>query len=295
VHSAIPGITALRIELVTLKTNPDDASVIQHTDHLVRIRQTVTIVIIVIFSNLGHTFAAIRSSPGELCSDAIGKAEYGTSIPSHLLMAIALIESGRLDMHTGRWRPWAWTIDVGGQGYFFDSKVAAIHAVRALEKQGIRSIDVGCMQVNLQQHPDAFTGLDEAFDPQLNTRYAVRFLSRLFALSHDWKKAVALYHSATPSIGIPYGQRVMAILSDAEVLTPAERWAREQSLQRQRLAIAWGATLDRGGTDDASGVVLAPAMSLPHDTPEVAWAPDERQLARGLHRRFTSRGKKRTK
>ena len=31
--------------------------------------------------------------------------------------------------------------------------------------RGVRLMDVGCMQVNLQMHPDAFPSLDAAFDP----------------------------------------------------------------------------------------------------------------------------------
>ena len=38
--------------------------------------------------------------------------------------------------------------------------------------QGARSIDVGCMQVNLLHHADAFASLEQAFDPVANARYA---------------------------------------------------------------------------------------------------------------------------
>ena len=43
----------------------------------------------------------------------------------------------------------------------------------------MRSIDIGCAQVNLMHHPDAFASLEQAFDPMANADYAARFLKQL--------------------------------------------------------------------------------------------------------------------
>jgi soluble lytic murein transglycosylase-like protein len=67
-----------------------------------------------------------------------------------------------------------------------------------LQGQGVRSIDIGCMQVNLLHHPQAFASLEAGFDPATNVAYAVRFL-RLPRAYRDWNQAVAMYHSATPN------------------------------------------------------------------------------------------------
>ena len=53
--------------------------------------------------------------------------------------------------------------------------------MRAVQAQGVRSIDIGCMQVNLMHHPNAFATLDAAFDPLANALYAARFLTELRA------------------------------------------------------------------------------------------------------------------
>ena len=82
--------------------------------------------------------------------------------------------------------------------------------MRALQAQGVRSIDVGCMQVNLMHHPNAFASLDEAFDPPSNALYAARFLNTLYGASGSWLQATAAYHSETPAIGADYQRRVMA-------------------------------------------------------------------------------------
>jgi hypothetical protein len=82
--------------------------------------------------------------------------------------------------------------------------------VQALQARGVRSIDVGCLQVNLLYHPDAFATLDDAFDPGHNANYAVRFLNALYAGSHDWKQAIGDYHSETPQLGEAYRVLVLA-------------------------------------------------------------------------------------
>jgi len=151
------------------------------------------------------------ASPGQQCSAAIDSVEQGTGIPPRLMAAIARVESGRVDATTGATLPWPWTIDVNGEGRFFDTKAEAVAAVRQLQAQGVRSIDVGCMQVNLSYHPNAFASLDQAFDPTANAAYAARFLTELHEASHDWTQAAALYHSATPALGAAYRTRVMAV------------------------------------------------------------------------------------
>jgi hypothetical protein len=108
-------------------------------------------------------------------------------------------------------RPWPWTINAENVGSFYDTKEQAIAAVQALQARGVKSIDVGCMQVNLMHHADAFSSLDEAFDPRANVTYAGRFLNQLFAQLATWPRAAAAYHSQTPEIGADYGRRIMAI------------------------------------------------------------------------------------
>jgi soluble lytic murein transglycosylase-like protein len=157
--------------------------------------------------------ADAQIEPGLACRAAIRDAERRAAIPTQLMAAIGRIESGRRDAQ-GVIHPWPWTINVEGDGHIYESKPAAIAAVRAFQAAGARSIDVGCMQVNLLFHPDAFASLDEAFDPAANARYAARFLNALFDQTHDWTRATALYHSATPVLGTDYQRKVAAVLPD---------------------------------------------------------------------------------
>lgn len=134
-----------------------------------------------------------------------------------MLMAIAQVESGRPDPRSGRLHPWPWTINAEGAGQFFSSKAGAIAAVRKLRARGVKSIDVGCLQINLAYHPDAFPNLSQAFDPRANARYAVRFLNELHDGSGNWKQAIAAYHSTTPAVGRDYRRRVMTLWRDPDL------------------------------------------------------------------------------
>jgi hypothetical protein len=161
--------------------------------------------------------AAAAPDPQQLCGQAIRQAQFRHPFPPGLLHAIGLVESGRRDPLTGTVQPWPWTVDVEGEGHFYDSEQQAIDAVRQFQAQGRRSIDVGCMQINLLQHPGAFPDLGTAFDPAANALYASDFLSSLHDAHGDWMTAAGLYHSATPELASAYRQRVAAALTGQDL------------------------------------------------------------------------------
>ncbi len=157
----------------------------------------------------------IPQTPYDACDYAIAAAEKPPHLPDKLLPAISRVESGRLDPTTRRVRAWPWTINVEGVGSFFDTKEQAVATVQALQAKGVRSIDVGCMQVNLMHHPKAFASLDEAFEPKTNTAYAAGFLAMLHRQFNDWNLATAAYHSMDPVRGEEYQRLVLG-----RVMTP---------------------------------------------------------------------------
>jgi len=160
---------------------------------------------------LGPAFATQPSaSPAQLCEAAVIAAERTAHLPERMMGAIAVVETGRTDAVSGTLRAWPWTINAEGQGFFFASKQQAIEAVRTLQARGVRSIDVGCMQINLMFHPAAFASLDQAFDPGANARFAADFLTALRVTHRDWPSAIAAYHSETPALGASYRQLVLA-------------------------------------------------------------------------------------
>lgn len=196
--------------------------------------------------------SAVRAqaeTPGQLCRAAIAQAEREQGLPPRLLAAIGLVESGRRDPRTGETHPWPWAINAEGRGSFFPDKAAAIAAVRALQAEGLRSIDIGCLQINLRHHPQAFASLEEAFEPLANARYGARFLAELQAARGDWLQAAGSYHSQTPGLAEPYRARVAAAWQ-AEQALPAP-----PTLARPASGRGGGALLGSG----AEGVPSLPA------------------------------------
>ena len=144
------------------------------------------------------------------CEQAGRDAERQFALPPGLLSAIGRVESGRWDAALARVVPSPWAIDAAGQPLMAENKAVALQRTRELQASGVRNIDVGCFQINLQYHPTAFTDLDQAFDPAANAQYAARLLTSLRTRLGSWEDAVAAYHSATPSRGTPYRQLVLA-------------------------------------------------------------------------------------
>ena len=150
-----------------------------------------------------------------LCAEQTALQEREAGIPQHLLAAISLAESGR--WHSGRRAnlAWPWTVMAEGRGRFLATKDDAIAEVRALQSRGVTNIDVGCMQVNLHYHKEAFATLDQAFDPARNVAYAARYLKAMHALTKSWQDAAGAYHSMDPERGLVYQAKVLEFWSAA--------------------------------------------------------------------------------
>ena len=111
-------------------------------------------------SGQAQTIVPATAAQGLLCRSAVAAAERGNGIPAQLLAAISRVESGRRDPLTGTMNPWPWSVNAEGQGSFYDTKAEAVAAVRAMQARGVQSIDVGCGQINLMHHPNAFPNLE---------------------------------------------------------------------------------------------------------------------------------------
>lgn len=180
----------------------------------------------------------LSDDPLRACSRAAAHAEADRHLPTGLLSAISIVESGRSGLGSARPAAWPWSINADGRGYYLSSKAAAIAAARALQAAGRRAIDVGCLQVDLLYHPEAFATIEAAFDPDANAQAAARILARARFGGDSWDTAIAVYHSASPIRGAVYLQQVQAVWSGtrtrsmatdiayAPLLSPAARQVR---------------------------------------------------------------------
>ncbi len=186
-----------------------------------------------------------------LCTQYFTRAEREHGIPKHLLMAIANTESGRYHPAARRTMPWPWTLNIEGQGYYFDTLHDAATAIRRAKQRGKESIDVGCMQVNLKHHPHAFSGVTEALNPARNVEYAAKFLRQNYDELRSWPKAIAAYHSRTASRGRNYLKTVRKKWRDIVVATGGKSLedasytvASESGVQVHRLPVKVGRPKD---------------------------------------------------
>lgn len=198
-----------------------------------------------LFAAMGVTGAhAFDPAPAKLCEAAIDRVEAEMSLPAQILLAIGMVESGRWDAAAERTVPWPWTVYAEGKGRAFASKTKAIAAVQELRQRGVTNIDVGCMQINLYHHGDAFASIDQALDPASNVQYAGEFLTRLQDDLRSWNRALARYHSATPKFARVYGAKISKAWTKARRYAAAARRlarieayeARKAKRAQQRLA-----------------------------------------------------------
>lgn len=146
-----------------------------------------------------------------VCMDATQKFEKKYHIKKHLLTTISSVETGRWNKARKQNLAWPWTVNAQGKGTFFATKAEAVREVKRLQKAGVKSIDVGCMQINLAYHPEAFSNVEEAFDPQKNVEYSAKFLKNLYDnRDKDWIKAAMAYHSSVPHKAQRYKKKLVS-------------------------------------------------------------------------------------
>ena len=179
---------------------------------------------------------ARAADPMSVCQTAARQAETQFSIPTGLLQAISLVETGRYKK--GETTAWPWTVNIAGKGHYFDTRAEAETFVSKKKKTGAASIDIGCFQINTKWHGQAFTTPLAIFEPTDGAAYAATFLSSLHGELGDWNAAVKSYHSRNARKGAAYGKKIAAALETlghaaprpAPVLMTAAPALRDRSL-----------------------------------------------------------------
>ena len=132
-------------------------------------------------------------------------------IPDSIFYAVALAESGRSANTDGVRRPWPWTLNVAGDGYYYATRLEAWQALRDWLDQGKRSIDIGLMQVNWRYHHERLGDPWQALDPYHNLRVGADILRECFTSERDWWASVGCYHApANPARAQGYRRRVLS-------------------------------------------------------------------------------------
>jgi soluble lytic murein transglycosylase-like protein len=132
--------------------------------------------------------AAALAAPN-VCERQIAVAAQRYGIPEGILYAVGLTETGR----KGSLHPWS--LNIAGKAVFSPTRQAAVVAFETARADGVKLIDLGCMQINHHYHGSAFTSPTDMLDPARNVDYAARFLKQLKATHDSWSMAVARYHA----------------------------------------------------------------------------------------------------
>ncbi len=128
-----------------------------------------------------------------------------------LLYAVALAESAR-PVGKNRIVAWPWTIRSSRYGpKFFSSREQAEKHLQQLLSEGVESIDVGPMQINLKYHRDKVSDPLSLLDPVRNLAVGAKILRQALESSGDLIVAVGRYHSWDTAKAYVYGYRVWKI------------------------------------------------------------------------------------
>lgn len=199
-----------------------------------------------------------------VCMDATQKFEKKYQIKEHLLTTISSVETGRWDSEKKQNLAWPWTVNAQGKGTFFATKNEAINEVKRLQKAGVKSIDVGCMQINLAYHPDAFKNIEDAFDPQKNVEYSAKFLKSLYEnKDNNWIEAAMAYHSSTPHKAQKYKKKLVSAYEKVKLAS----LGREKSVvslaqQPKKAEVKTAAKIDNSNKRVKSVVAFVPHEKL---------------------------------
>jgi hypothetical protein len=142
-----------------------------------------------------------RTGADTLCESAAAEAAELLGVPYDVLIAISVVETGRDN------RPWPWTVNIDGQGYWLDTSADAQTMVQTALDAGLTNIDLGCFQLNYRWHAEAFASISDMLDPFQNATYAAAYLAAQYDETGDWSAAAAAYHSATPEHAEHYRAR----------------------------------------------------------------------------------------
>ncbi|MCH4090057.1 transglycosylase SLT domain-containing protein [Acetobacter sp.] len=142
-----------------------------------------------------------QASPDMSCDRAAALVENSLDIPQGLLVAIARVESNNQPL----------AVNVNGLSVSFSRQDLAVDAVKTMLKSGAFGsrphVDIGCFQINLGWHSDAFPSIEAGFDPVTNGLAAGLFLRNIHARTGSWHEAVARYHAASQA-GSRYAEAV---------------------------------------------------------------------------------------
>ncbi|CAK0762283.1 Lytic transglycosylase domain-containing protein [uncultured Gammaproteobacteria bacterium] len=154
--------------------------------------------------------SSVQARAAETCLDHLIQAENQNKIPRGLLVAIALIESGRNGV------PQPHALSQGSHTTYANSSRVAAKMLRDRKGKLQPNMYVGCMQLSLYHHGKHFQPVEKIVDPAANVTYAARYLKRLRAERGGWSEALVAYAGATGERSHEYVCKVWRNLNELD-------------------------------------------------------------------------------
>lgn len=110
-------------------------------------------------------------------------------VPIGILYAVGLTETGVRNSL----QPYA--LNIEGKAVFPPTAAAAIKRFQQSQIEGVKLVDLGCMQINYHYHGKEFASVSAMLSPAANVNYAAKFLKQLRGREGNWTLAVARYHA----------------------------------------------------------------------------------------------------
>ncbi|CAL7960906.1 hypothetical protein MIDIC_240003 [Alphaproteobacteria bacterium] len=145
------------------------------------------------------------------CVRAMRFYENKYGLPSNMLYAISVVESGEWNEDALVYTPHPWTLNVEGKPYFFRTKEEATKFLKQVIASGKTNVDIGCAQINWHYHGHYFKKPENLLNPIYNIAYAAYFLTKNFYDTNSWHSAISQYHSKTEELGKEYLKKVSSI------------------------------------------------------------------------------------
>jgi hypothetical protein len=130
----------------------------------------------------------------------------------YILYAVALVESSQINEHLAA--PWPWALNRQGRPIIPSSRLEARGILNEALNKGIRSIDVGLMQVNVRWNGHRVHRPDDLLDPETNIRIGADVLTEAIdSAPGDLALGIGRYHTGwrNDADAYRYGRRVLAI------------------------------------------------------------------------------------
>ena len=141
---------------------------------------------------------AAAAEPEYDCRSFIAPAERYYGLPSGLLGAMAMVESG----YGGA--PYPWALNIGGASVMAPDYAAAARLLRSSDGRIRRDVAIGCLQIHMGWHLASFGAPEWALLPRYNVWYAALYLRQLGGQYGDWVRAIAHYHASDPAAEARY-------------------------------------------------------------------------------------------